>query len=203
MKKKKAIAVCGIVAALLCGCASREHISASIEEPTTEMQEQMIETQCTYQMSLINVLSDENTFYSHSYERDLFLSEYCTTWASNANIIVEIPQFAYLDLDGDLINEVVLWIKVNQTSDYGVLVLRYYNGDVHGYTFTYRQMFDLKEDGTFSYSGGGDYDGIAKLEYDGDQFSYSYSKITDSSQDKKTDVVWYVFPCDKLMDIIK
>ena len=167
------------------------------------MQEQMIETQSTYKMSLINVLSDENTFFSHSYERDLFLSEYCNTWASNANIIVEIPQFAYLDLDGDLINEVVLWIKVNQTSDYGVLVLRYYNGNVHGYTFTYRQMFDLKEDGTFSYSGGGDYGGIAKLKFDGDQFSYSYSEITDSSQDKKIDVDWYDFPCDKLTDIIQ
>lgn len=173
----------------------------SYETSATEMQAQTIENQGAYQTSMINILSDKNTFYSHSYERNLVLSEYCATWASSANIIVEIPQFTYLDLDGDSINEVILWIKVNQTSDYGVLVLRYYDGDVHGYTFTYRQMFDLKEDGTFSYSGGRNHDGIAKLRFDGDQFSYN--EIIDSSQDKKTDVVWYKFPCDKLTDIIK
>lgn len=49
------------------------------------------------------------------------------------SIVVEIPQFAIIDLDNDGENEIVLWIQMNGVSDYGFEVLRYQNGVVYGY----------------------------------------------------------------------
>ena len=61
---------------------------------------------------------------------------------------------------------------------------------VFGTEFYYRQMSQIKVDGTFAYSGGGDNDGWAKLRWEND--SWVIETVEDSSQ--KSDVQWYSYP---------
>lgn len=64
-----------------------------------------------------------------------------------------VPKFAIVDLDGDGMNEVVLWVQYGGY-DEGFEVLRYREGEVYGYHFWYREFMGLKADGTFEGSGG-------------------------------------------------
>ncbi len=56
--------------------------------------------------------------------------------------------------------------------------------------FNYRQMFQIKEDGSFAYSGGGAHDGWAKLRWENN--SWVTLKVEDG--DQKADVQWYSYP---------
>lgn len=80
--------------------------------------------------------------------------------------------------------EIVLGITENEQSDYGFLVLRYENGGVVGYDFTYRQMIDLKKDGTFGYLGGVADTGYARLNFTDN--SWEYIKICNVTETADT-----------------
>lgn len=67
---------------------------------------------------------------------------------------VSFTQFAAADLDGDGAQEVVLWENVGLNEYYGFMVLREQDGVVYGYEMVYRAMYDLKADGTSSFSSG-------------------------------------------------
>ena len=62
--------------------------------------------------------------------------------------------------------------------------------NVFGMAFNYRQMFQIKEDGSFAYSGGGAHDGWAKLRWENN--SWVTLKVEDG--DQKADVQWYSYP---------
>jgi len=145
------------------------------------------------QAKLIEVLSGKDTFFSHSYEKNLTIDEYCSTFSAESGITVEITKYTAVDLDQDNVPEVVLWITVNEYSDYGTAVLRYHNGEVEEYTFTYRQMFDLKRDGTFSCSGS-EFDGIASLTFHED--GWHYKEMTAQQQSTKESAEWFSYPDD-------
>ena len=61
---------------------------------------------------------------------------------------------------------------IRDRSDCGFLVLQYENGGVVGYDFTYRQMIDLKKDGTFGYLYGVADTGYARLNFTDDSWEY-------------------------------
>lgn len=136
------------------------------------------------QAKLAEVLAGTSTFFSHSYGKSQTIAEYCSTFGAESGITVEITKYTAVDLDQDNVPEVVLWITENEYSDYGAVVLRYQNESVVGYDFTYRQMIDLKEDGTFGYSGGIADTGYARLTFtDG---GWEYKKICNITEDGDT-----------------
>ena len=71
----------------------------------------------------------------------------------------------------------------------GFLVLRYENGGVVGYDFTYRQMIDLKKDGTFGYLYGVADTGYARLNFTDD--SWEYIKICNVTETSDTVTFFY------------
>lgn len=78
------------------------------------------------------------------------------------------PQYAYEDLDADGIRELVLAYSE------ATLILRYYQGTVYLYSFTFRNMYDLNADGTYAWNHTGDgltY-GQNRLHFDGAQITH-------------------------------
>lgn len=62
--------------------------------------------------------------------------------------------FSVVDLDRDGAPEVVLWMTLQDNPYIGFDILRWEDGKVISYSETYRGLQRLKEDGTYSYSGG-------------------------------------------------
>ena len=66
---------------------------------------------------------------------------------------VAIAAFTVIDLDGDSVKEVVLWLAVNG-NEYGCEILHCQNEKIYGYLLPYRAFNSLKEDGTFHFRAG-------------------------------------------------
>ena len=81
---------------------------------------------------------------------------------------VAVYQYAKLDMDSDTIPEVILWLSRGEDPYLlGSVVLRYQSGWVYGYSMGFRSMnlLTLKEDGTFTWSGGAPYNGYGRLRF--------------------------------------
>lgn len=177
------------------------------------------------------VLQDKIPFVSTDLNKDLHLSQIKQAISSDENIKARITKFALVDLENDSIPEVILKLAVNDNEDYGYEVLSYIDGNVYGYTLWYRQFMDIKEDGTFSFSGGASDYGFGRiiLSEDGyaiDEITYSetiydsdntqnisfyvdkenatqeeFTKAINSQSDKK-DVTWYDFTDENMEKIL-
>ena len=92
--------------------------------------------------------------------------------------------FTIIDLDGNGENEIVLWIQVNERSDYCFEILYFQDQEVYGFTLPYRAFLELKTDGTFYSSGGMDNRGIRRLRLS--ERGYTIEEVSDSeSQEEK------------------
>ena len=100
--------------------------------------------------------------------------------------------YAFVDMDGNGIQEAVVDFQFGENSQVMCMVLKWNSNseNVYGTEFYYRQMNQIKEDGSFAYSGGGDNDGWAKLRWENN--SWVTLKVEDS--DQKADVQWYSYP---------
>ena len=122
-----------------------------------------------------------------------------------------------LDLDGDGSREVVLRVTDVANDMGGYVVLRQEDDAIYGYPSHWRTFWQLKTDGTFTYSyTAGTEDGIASarfgedgltlekhircemeawepkaFEVDGRPVSETEYEAACSAQDQKTDAVWY------------
>ena len=107
--------------------------------------------------AFVAVLEGVGTFI---YEGNtITLTEYCSTF----RVPVMLDAVAIADLEWDGIPEVVLDIKIDLEYSYGVLVLHIEGDNIWGYTFSERQLGDIKKDGTFHQSGGASNNGVAIL----------------------------------------
>lgn len=149
--------------------AQQDHLENEIP-PTEEMG--VLETASE---KLTAILSGLDSFFCQGYGKHMTIDEYCSTFGDGSDVTVEITKYTFVDLDGDQSPEAVLWVTANGVTDYGTMVLRYQTDGVVGYDFTYRQMIDLKKDGTFGYSGGTADTGCASLTFTED--SWEYRKI--------------------------
>ena len=128
-----------------------------------------------------------------------------------------VTEFAALDLDGDGSREVVLRVTDVANDMGGYVVLRQEEDAIYGYPSHWRTFWQLKTDGTFTYSyTAGTEDGIASarfgedgltlekhircemeawepkaFEVDGRPVSETEYEAACSAQDQKTDAVWY------------
>lgn len=131
----------------------------------------------------------ELTFFSSEYEKTVTLSEYRSLFGSG-EVVLSIPKQAEVDMDGDGTPETLLWLRVNNANDYGILVLHREEGILRGDSFAYRQMFQVKQDGTFSYSG--QEDGVGRLRFDSGV--PVIEPISSTGQEEKEDLLWSDYP---------
>ncbi len=97
--------------------------------------------------------------YEQFLMRDL---AYCTTYEGIPLPECENLGYAYVDLDGDSVQECI--IDCTDT-----LILRYYEGEVYSYKFSVHTFYYLKTDGSYSWShNGSDFEyGVNQLYFDG------------------------------------
>ena len=169
MRKIRYLFACSVICALLCSCAVQSRVP-STDSQVSETQSYSENHWETIQAKLSDVISGADTFFSRDFEKTLTIDDYCSTYGMDDT--VKITKYAVIDLDQDDAPEIVLGITENDQSDCGFLVLRYENGGVVGYDFTYRQMIDLKKDGTFGYLYGVADTGYARLNFTDDSWEY-------------------------------
>ena len=109
----------------------------------------------------ISVFEDETALYCSSTGEKMLLSEYLLGHGYS------VQKYTVVDIDGDTLPEAVLWIDKGMYKDYGTLVLNYEDGVVYSFGFAYRQLYGLKADGSFHWSGGISHNGNAKLTFNG------------------------------------
>ena len=128
-----------------------------------------------------------------------------------------VTEFAVLDLDGDGSREVVLRVTDVANDMGGYVVLRQEGDEIMGYPSHWRTFWQLKTDGTFTYSDtAGTEEGVASarfeeeglvmdkhircemeawepkaFEVDGRPVSQTEYEAACSAQDQKADAVWY------------
>jgi hypothetical protein len=86
---------------------------------------------------------------------------------------IEELKYAYLDVDGDMINDLII--------DCGdILVLRYYDGDIYVYPFTFRNMYRLNTDGSYNWT------------HTGQNFEYGEKKLAFDGVAKKSQEIWRI-----------
>lgn len=153
-------------------------------------------------MKFESILSGESVFFDRDLAEGVTIKQYCESFGDASEVNVSITKYTTADLDADGIPELLLWITINDINDYGVLVLRY-DGGVTGYTLAYRQMADIKKDGTFHYSGGASNHGTARLKFTDSGWEYviiggveetdSVTSFTWNGEDVAEDVFWVCF----------
>ena len=119
------------------------------------------------------ILSGQAGFLNHDEPEGITIAQYCNSFETASDIDFNITQYALSDLDHDGTPELILWENINGIDEYGFLVIRY-DGAVGavGYELSYRQLIDLKNDGTFGYSGGVASTGFATLVFNDKGWEY-------------------------------
>jgi len=126
----------------------------------------------TYQ----SVLQGKTQFLSVDSKKEINISQINQTVSDDSSVKAKVIKFAIVDLEKDNMPEVILWLSVNNNDYFGFEVLRYEDGVVYGYTLYYRTFMELKEDGTFSFSGGAADHGFGTVKFTKD--GYTIDKIT-------------------------
>lgn len=156
--------------------------------------ERIEEIQKSEKSILLQVLENQESFFSMSSGMSCTLSEYCSSEGDRMGLDVAITRYAFVDMDADGVQEAVVDFRFGENSQVMCIVLKYDsdNALVQGTEFYYRQMYLLKEDGSFAYSGGADNDGWAKLRWDRLNAQWETIPVEDGSD--KPDVQWYSYP---------
>ncbi len=111
---------------------------------------------------LARILTGEGTF--RVYDGDLTIEEYFRKEMTEG-VYGSASHCAVMDLDGNGINEVLLRIMVGENNDVGTLILFSNGSEIRGEETWYRNMYQLKEDGTFFWSGGASDSGIGQMAF--------------------------------------
>ena len=124
------------------------------------------------------------------HDRKLKLENIGNTDNDDGSAKVQATQFAVVDLDGNGVDEIVVWLQINGTIDYGYEILYYLDKEVYGFTLAYRQLLQLKADGSFLVSMSAADERVCKLQLS--EGSYAIEEIFgNGSQEHKTDVEWH------------
>ena len=160
--------------------------------PQSPSSETIADIQESEENILMQVLQNQALFYSVSGDESVTLSEYCDNESTRLGFEVSVIRYAFVDMDGDGIQEAVVDFRFGENSQVMCMVLKWDSNSeiVYGTEFYYRQMNQIKEDGSFAYSGGGDNDGWAKLRWDHN----SWVTVTIDNSEHEADVQWYSYP---------
>lgn len=160
--------------------------------PKAPSSEEVQEIRESEEAALWRVLQNQESFFAMSTASTGTLEEYCGSQSEQLGFPVSITRYALVDMDGDGIREAIVDFRFGENSQVMCMVLKYesHNTMVSGTEFYYREMSQIKEDGSFAYSGGGDNDGWAKLRWNNGK--WTEVPVDDGSD--KTDVQWYSYP---------
>lgn len=139
-------------------------------------------------------------FYFLKTNREEFsLSDYCTEESERLGLSVGITRYALLDLDGDDVPEGVADFRYGENEQVMSLVFKYQeSGVVFATEFSYRQMYQLKSDGTFYASGGEDTDGWYRLRWE--NMSWVMDRVSDEEDcESKPDAPWQSYAGDQML----
>ncbi|HHV28141.1 hypothetical protein [Acetivibrio mesophilus] len=122
------------------------------------------------------VLQNKINFFSVDSNKELNITQLNEAIAADSGVTVNVTKFATVDLERDGIPEIILCLAVNNNEGFGFEVLRYQDEMFYGYTLPYRAFFDVKVDGTFSFSSGVGDHGFGTIEFT--DKGYTVNKIT-------------------------
>lgn len=140
---------------------------------------------------LLRVLMDKKAFYSADTGKESYLSAYCRETSDRIDQPVSVTRYTFVDMDADGIQEAVVDFRYGQNSEVACMVLRADVGTVFGEEFYYRQLYQLKADGTFAWSGSSSNSGWARLQW-GD--NNRWIREPAENGEGKADVQWYSYP---------
>lgn len=111
--------------------------------------------------------------------------------------VVSTPiHFLLLDLDGDGVQELLLWLRVGQDEYGGFWVMRYAQDRVIGYSMTFRNFDKLKQDGSYQVSSSPEDYGIGRIQFTEDTWEFSYTARYKAALDGDGNVVEYACTID-------
>lgn len=159
--------------------------------PKAPSSEEVQEIRESEEAILWRVLQNQEPFFAMSTAATGTLEEYCGNESERMGFDVSITRYALVDMDGDGVREAVVDFRFGENSQVMCMVLKYesHNAMVSGTEFYTREMSQIKEDGSFAYSGGGDNDGWGKLRWE--NYRWVTKTVEDSSG--KADVSWYSY----------
>ena len=119
------------------------------------------------------VLKNEIKVYETDIEEYNYLKDCKTPYNRIPLCELERLRYAYMDVDGDSINELVV--------DCGdTLILRYYEGTVYVYPFTFRNMYQLNTDGSYNWN------------HTGQDFEYGENQLVFDGAELKPKEIWRI-----------
>lgn len=140
---------------------------------------------------LLRALMDKKAFYSAGTGKESYLSAYCRETSDRIDLPVSVTHYTFVDMDADGIQEAVVDFRYGQNTEVACMVLRADGGTVFGEEFYYRQLYQLKVDGTFAWSGSSSNSGWARLRW-GD--NNRWIREPAKNGEGKADVQWYSYP---------
>lgn len=165
-----------LIILIISGCSNAQNViseSSEISPPPAQ----------DYIKAYKSVLQNKSKFFSFDAGKELDITQLNQAVSEDSSITAEISKLTVIDLDGDDVPEVVLSLTVNADDYFGSEILRYHDGMVYGYTLWYRSFMDLKEDGTFSFSGGASDSGFGTIQFTEDGYTVNQICYSESSYD--------------------
>jgi len=156
---------------------------------TDDTDSEILKQKTSALVAYMHVLLDQRKFFSWTANKNLSINQLNQTVSDDSDVAAKATKFTLIDLDNDGVPEVVLRLTVNGNDHYGTVVLFYRDGVVQGHTIWYRQLFELKADGTFSFSGGASDHGFGTLDLS--KIMWSIDEITYCESDTETDNVLF------------
>lgn len=197
MKKNKIFLTCCVIYMLLFSCAILWHITSvtpqasktwvpTNQTPTNEAktlvpsedkygQEKEENTPRdidTSKMAFIDILNGSGMFFQKGEGsiEEVTLEQYCETFTESLS--ATLTNVALVDLEHDSVPEVIFRIALGENLDNGFLVLHWEGDNVWGYTFSSRQLSEIKENGTFIWSTASSSFGIATITFFQGEYTY-------------------------------
>lgn len=119
------------------------------------------------------VLKNEIKVYETHEKEYIYLKDCETPYDRIPLCAYESLRYVYMDVDGDLINELVIYKG-------DTLILRYYEGCVYVYPFTFRSMYRLNIDGSYNWN------------QMGPDFQYGETQLAFDGAKRKDKELWHI-----------
>jgi len=163
------------------------------EKPPSDSEKAALREEADERLRLC--LKNQYSFYRGDDGMEYTLADYCRQESDTLGFPVSVTRYTFVDMDADGVQEAVVDFRFGENEQVMCMVLRYDCGSVYGTEFYHRQLSNIKEDGTFFYSGGGDNDGWARLRWENMQ--WVTAKVGPIGYgDGLKDVSWYPYPVD-------
>ena len=131
-----------------------------------------------------SVLQEQAVFYDTFAKQETTLAD----WLEKTEFAVS--KYSVIDLDGDGDSETVLWLTRAANEYVGFLILHSAGEKIYAHLLYYRQFYELKEDGTFSFSAGASDHGIGRIDFDGE--TYAITEIAYCASDTDQSVTYFI-----------